>query len=213
MYNVIVYCMYSAEGPFLISCGNRETTLYWRVDNSNKVSASPDVKTASIFFLTSTDNDQHPFEFMITYYGEDKDALMRPKGILDPMSKEERLAPLPQYLDGSVSLLGYNDGPLEVKPNVAEENARFVIYSRVFDVYAPVDIKEWELGEQFFINCSRRRFRMDGYVAVSAIKTTDEYTTLITPFQQNHNGIDTWMLFRLMPEEYRSRELNENPAR
>ena len=204
--------MYSAEGPFLISCENRETTLYWRVDNSNKVSASPDVKTASIFFLTSTDDDQHPYEFMITYYGEDKDALMRPKGTLDPMSKEERLAPLPQYLDGSVSLLGYNDGPLEVKPNVTEENARFVIYSRVFDVYAPVDIKEWELGEQFYINCSRRRFRIDGYVAVSAIKTTDEYTTLITPFQQNHNGIDTWMLFRLMPEEYRSGELNENPA-
>ena len=207
-----IACMYSVEGPFLISCGNRQTTLYWRVDDSNKVSATPDVATASIFFLTSTDDDEHPHEFMIAYYGEDKDALMRPKGTLDPMSKEERLAPLPQYLDGSVSLLGYNEGPLEVKPNVAEENARFVIYNGVFDVFAPVAVKEWELGEQFFINCSRRRFRIDGYVAVSATKTTGEYATSIIPSQQSHNGVDTWMLFRLMPVEYRSGDLNEHPS-
>ena len=147
---------------------------------------------------------------MITYYGEDKDALMRPKGTLDPMSKEEPLAPLPLYLDGSVSLLGYSEGPLEVKPNVTEENARFVIYSRVFDVTAPVDVNEWELGEQFFINCSRRRFRWDGYIAVSAIKTQGEYTTSIVPSQQVHNGVDTWMLFRLMPVEHRT--LNEHSA-
>ena len=201
-----------AEGPFLISCGNRETTLYWRVDNSNKVKATPDVATASIFFLTSTDDEQHPCEFMIAYYGEDKDALMRPKGTLDPMSKEEPLAPLPQYLDGSVSRLGYNVGPLEVKPNVAEENARFVIYNAVFDVYAPVDVKEWELGEQFFINCSRRKFRLDGYVAVSETKTEGEYATSIIPSQQSHNSIDTWMLFRLMPVEHRTGELNEHSA-
>ena len=149
---------------------------------------------------------------MIAYYGEDKDALMRPKGTLDPMSKEEPLAPLPQYLDGSVSRLGYNVGPLEVKPNVAEENARFVIYNAVFDVYAPVDVKEWELGEQFFINCSRRKFRLDGYVAVSETKTEGEYATSIIPSQQSHNSIDTWMLFRLMPVEHRTGELNERSA-
>jgi hypothetical protein len=99
-----------------------------------------------------------------------------------------------------------------VKPNVAEENARFVIYNGVFDIYAPVAVKEWELGEQFFINCSRRRLRLDGYIAVSATKTTGEYTTSIIPSQQSHNDVDTWMLFRLMPVEYRSGELSEHPS-
>ena len=200
--------MYSAEGPYLISCGIKDTTLYWKIDNFNKVIATPDVTIASIFFLTSTDDDQHPYEFMITYYGEKEDALMRPRGTLDPMSKENPLAPLPLYLDGSVSLFGYNNGPLEVKPNILEENARFVIHSRVYDVYAPVDASEWELGEAFFINCSRRRFRWDGYVSVKAAKSQDDYTTAIVPSQDSHNGVDTWLLFRLMPAEHRKMTLN-----
>ena len=45
---------------------------------------------------------------MIRYYGEDEDALMRPRGTLDPMAKVKNLAPLPLYLDGRASLFGYN---------------------------------------------------------------------------------------------------------
>ena len=98
-----------AEGPFLISFGNEKMRLYWKVEDNNRVIATPEVENASIFFLTSTGNEEYPHEFMICYYGEDEDALMRPKGTLDPMSKEERIAPLPLYLNGVASISGYNE--------------------------------------------------------------------------------------------------------
>ena len=176
--------------------------LYWKVDDSNKVIATPDAESASIFFLSSTDEEDIPEEFMIGHYGEDKDVLMKPKGTLDPMSKEEPLAALPRYLDGPVSLFGYNNGPLEVKPNVKEENARFVLHNRVFEGYQPAAVKSWEMGEEFYINCSRRRFCWDGYLAVKKTNTLD-FTTVIVPNQENHNGTDTWLLFRLMPVEHK----------
>ena len=176
--------------------------LYWKVDDSNKVIATPDVESASMFFLSSTDEEDIPEEFMISYYGEDKDVLMKPKGTLDPLSKEEPLGALPLYLDGPVSLFGSNSGPLEVKPNVKEENASFVLHNRVFEGYQAAAVKSWEQGEEFYISCSRRRFRWDGYLAVKKTNTLD-FMTVIVPYQENHNGINTWLLFRLMPVEYK----------
>ena len=130
-YTLCTYIKF-AEGPFLISCGNDKMCLYWKIDDCKNIVATSDVTTASIFYVTSTDDDSHPYEFMILYYGEDENATMRPKGALDPTSKEETLSPLPLYVNGSVSLFGYNDGPLEVKTNVKEENVRFVLHSRIF---------------------------------------------------------------------------------
>ena len=42
---------------------------------------------------------------MINYYGEDRDILMKPKGIVGPLSRGSGvpLAPLPHYLNGPVS--------------------------------------------------------------------------------------------------------------
>ena len=127
---------------------------------------------------------------------------MRPKGALDPMSKKESLAPLPLYIDGTVSLFGYNDGPLQLKPNVKEENIRFVLHNRVFDGYEPVDFNSWMLGEEFYINCSRRRFRWDGYLSVKKT-TSQDFITAIVPSERIHNGVDTWLLFRLIPFDHR----------
>ena len=155
-----------------------------------------------MFFLSSTDEEDIPEEFMISYYGEDKDVLTKPKGTLDPMSKEEPLAALPRYLDGPVSLFGYNYGPLEVKPNVKEENARFVLHNRVFEGYQPAAYMSWEMGEEFFINCSRRKFRWNGYLAVKKVNF-DDFITAIVPSQDKHDGVDTFLLFRLMPIEYK----------
>ncbi len=193
---------HSAEGPYLISCGNEKMKLYWKIEDNSIVRATPDVEAASIFFLISTDDERYPYEFMIRYYGEDKDVLTKPRGTLDPKSKEENLAPLPLYLNGTASLFGYNDGPLEMKPNVTEENARFVLHNRVHSRYEPVDFNSWMLGDEYFISCSRRRFKWDGYLSVKKTESLD-YITAILPSQEYHNGFDTWLLFRLMPVEYR----------
>ena len=193
------------EGPFLITSGNEKMRLYWKVDDSKRVIATPEVENASIFFLTLTDSEEYPYEFMICYYGEDEDALMRPKGTLDQITKEVCIAPLPLYLNGAASIFGYNEGPLEVKSNVKEENTRFVLHNRVFDgQYEPEDFNSWLLGEEFYINCRRRRFRWDGYVAVKKTKLLD-FIVGIVPSQKYHNGVDTWLLFRLMPVQCRNR--------
>ena len=178
--------------------------LYWEIEDNCIVRATPDVEAASIFFLVSTDDESYPYEFMIRYYGEDEGVLTRPRGASDPKSRDETLAPLPLYLNGTASIFGYNDGPLEMKPNVTEENARFVLHNRVHSKYEPVDFNSWMLGEKYFISCSRRRFKLDGYLSVKKTKTLD-YNTAIVPSQEYHNGFDTWLLFRLMPVEYRKR--------
>ena len=196
----------SVEGPYLISCGNEKLRLYWKIGDNNTVKATPDVEDASIFFLISTGDQRYPHEFMICYHGEDEDALTRPRGILDPKSKEEDLAPLPLYLNGTASLFGYNAGPLEVKPNVTEENTRFILHNRVHSRYESIDFNSWMLGDEYFINCSRRRFKWDGYLSVKKTKLVLDYSTAIVPTQDYHNGLDTWMLFRLMPVEYRHRK-------
>ena len=179
--------------------------IYWKVDDTKKVIATPNVESASIFFLSSTDDKDIPQEFMISYYGEDKNVLMKPKGALDQLSKEESLAPLPCYLDGPVSIFGYNSGPLQLKPNVKEENARYVLHNRVFEGYHPATVKSWEQGEEFYINCSRRRYRWQGYVAVKKTNTTDFMTTIVR-YRNKHNGVDMWLLFRLMPVELKSQK-------
>ena len=148
---------------------------------------------------------------MIGYHGEDPEVLMKPKGALDPMSKEKPLAPLARYLNATVSMLGYNSGPLEVKSNLNETDARLVLHNRVFDGYEPIDYNSWMLGEKFYVNCSRRRFSWDGYIAVKQTKSLD-YITAVVPTQQSHNEVDTWLLFRLMPVEYKTQKLGEETA-
>ena len=176
----------SVGGPYHIFCGSKDQRLYLKVNESNKVKATLDIKTASRFFLSPTNDDIHPHEFMIEYHEEDRST---PEG--------KALAPLPHYLNGTASLFGYNDGPLEVKLNVTEENARFVLHSRVLDDYAPVDVSSWTQGEGFYINCSRRRFKWDGYISVKETKP-QEFVTAIVPSENSHNDIDTWQLFRLI---------------
>ena len=109
-------------------------------------------------------------------------------------------------------MFGRNKGPLELMPNVSEANTRFVLHSRVFDKNEPVNLDTWMLGEEFYINNSRRPFKWDGYLAVKKMNLLD-FKTVIVPFESSHNGIDTWQLFRLMPAEHRSMKSNDEPER
>ena len=61
-----------------------------------------------------------------------------------------------------------------MKAIAKEVNACFALHDRVFDgQYEPVDTRSWLLGEEFYVNCSRRRFRWDGYVAVKKTQLLD----------------------------------------
>ena len=143
--------------------------------------------------------------------GRVKDSSLTSK--VEPPPKEEPLAPLPHYLNGGASIFGYNEGPLEVKLNVTAENARFVLHSRVSDDYTPVDLNSWEHGEAFYINCSRHRFKWEGYVSIKETKAqkykltaAHQYITAIVPTEHSHNDVDTWLLFRLIRVKGRDQE-------
>ena len=68
----------------------------------------------------------------------------------------------------------------------------------------PVDTGIWLSGrDAYFINCARRKWKKDGYLAVSELRT--EYRVGCAASKADHeNG--KWMLFRLLPKMQESPE-------
>ena len=67
----------------------------------------------------------------------------------------------------------------------------------------PVSLSDWIEGEQFYINCSRRAFKIDGYVAMVKLASEDEtqkkYKTVTLPSISDPSSSTKGMLFRLHP--------------
>ena len=63
-----------------------------------------------------------------------------------------------------------------------------------------VDLTTWTLSRDvFFINCSRRKFRRDGYLCVKEGLESGSLSVSCVPSLKEHNDLDTFMLFRLLP--------------
>ncbi len=83
-------------------------------------------------------------------------------------------------------------------------NAQFSLHSRLFKKHtAPVDLREWVLGnDQFFINCARRSGRIDGFLATKRVTQRGaaqaEYTSACVPSIKYHNEVDAFTLFSLI---------------
>ncbi len=120
---------------------------------------------ASPFYIISTEDKLHPADFFIAYYGEKE---MNEKSF---RSQEYKRPSLPLYLAAKSNVLGYCEGPLIVKDSVEIAQARFCLHSRVqYSSYmcpsTPVSWNTWLEGEKFYINCSNRSFRVNGYIAM-----------------------------------------------
>ena len=182
MCKIIIYISPPAEGPFLIACGpddkpedkpdDEPVTVYWQVkEDTRQVHGTTKIKEASLFYIIKTDSSRHPYEFYIGYVGKDLSALERPKGPADPLSKSVgALAPIPQYVTADPGMMGSSDHSLRVTAGTHKNHARFTLHSSTVRKYAftraPVDSDKWAEGGGFFINCSRRMFKLDGYVAM-----------------------------------------------
>ena len=176
LLNCILYkliCIY-AEGPFLISCtmNIEHKPVFWKVNQENQIRGTTQVQDASLFYVIPTEDGDHPFEFFIVYYAEDTTAKVMPKSLYDHMTRSfQQAVPLPQYITGEGNLFGYSSRPLELNSSVFVRQARFAIYSRIIHaammcLSSPVTSASWIEGEEFFVKCSRRRFRADGYLAM-----------------------------------------------
>ena len=155
------------EGPSLIACGPDKdgVTVYWSVKD-NEVRGTTDIKEASLFYILKTEDGKHPHEFYIGYVGDDVWAQVHP----NPMSKSQVLAPAPHYLTADLKTTGWTNEPLGVTAGTHRGRARFMLHNSAVRKYAftrtPIDSDKWAEGGGYFINCARRSFRLDGYVAM-----------------------------------------------
>ena len=187
--------------------------MFWKVNQENQIRGTTQVQDASLFYVIPTDDGNHPFEFFIVYYGEDKAARCVPKSLPDSITRSSQQAvPLPHYVSGEGNLFGYSSRPLELKSSVFEQQARFAIHSRIVHaammcLSSPVTSASWIEGEEFYVKCSRRRFRADGYLAMkreshpsSRRRSADAggtYKTVILPKVRTNASANTGLLFRL----------------
>jgi hypothetical protein len=147
-------------------------TVYWQVrEDSREVQGTSEKKDASLFYIIKTDSSRHPHDFYIGYVGNDLSALELPKGPANPMSKSKAaLAPIPHYVTADLGMMGSSNQPLRVTAGTHKNRARFTLHSSTVRKYAftrtPVDTDKWAEGGGYFINCSRRMFKLDGYVAM-----------------------------------------------
>lgn len=207
----IIY--YYTEGPFLISCMVDDKQVYWTVNKQYQLMGTTIIQQASPFYVIPTEQN-HPCEFFVVYYGESKDARKQPRSLRDPVIKYSKQASLPRYLSSNANMFGYSDQPLKLISSATAEATRFclnekIIASTLMCFSTAVSPESWIDGDEFFINCSRRILRIDGYLAIKRKLIPAErgqldsiYASVILPTVSS-DMINKGMLFRLQPAEHR----------
>ncbi|XP_019850064.1 PREDICTED: uncharacterized protein LOC109580919 [Amphimedon queenslandica] len=189
-----------SNGPFLISCGVA-SGLFLAVDpETHAVKATNEVTKATNFQIIPSDDKYN--EFYITYHEEIGRVLRKRRYSVFCTSDPGSTAAL--YLNAPVNMRGCNDGPLYMSDTVSDESSRFVLHSRIIhNKVSPVSISTWTNGtEMFFLNCSRRKRKINGYLAVKRVRergAADTYITACMSSRKYHNGTSVHMLFQLIP--------------
>ena len=177
------------------------------------VSATTDRTAASFFYIIPNDDGQHPYEFRIGWAGDDIKRHLKRKPSMHVLLPDTPgyLEPLFRYLDARVGFYGSNPGPLYLKSELHNQYSRLSLHNRVIgDNKAPTDTRVWGYGnEEFFINCARRRFKRDGFIAIKriAVRTgnrqlEERFVTMCLPSEKYHDERNVWMLFRLYPAQF-----------
>lgn len=196
---------FPTAGPFYVAFGPEQKLQYWKIKNETQLFGTPHLKEASHFYVVSSASGDHPYEFHIAYRGEDETPHQPSlvKQSLPPMKTKTTTKPIPRYLDAGVDPIGGNPGPLQLKYHVSKRS-RLLLIRRVADEDGPVDPTTWTEGkDMFFLNCARRKFKWDGYVAMTrnGSQIEEEWKSNCYPRRQGHNDENRRMLFRLIPVE------------
>ena len=218
LYNNIHYLI---DGPFFITCGSGGDGPFLRVDptNHDAVVATRDISTASPFYILPNDNPDIPNEFYIAHYEDISDThkVTRRKSEISVFSEHRsKISSVPKYLEAPLNWLGRNRGPLFMRDTVSEESSRFVLHHRVInnDKPRPNPLNSWVSGgDMFYINCSRRRHRKDGYLCIRRIhlrqprqQDNEDFITACVRDIGYHDNVNVFMLFRLLSGYYLSHE-------
>ena len=192
---------HTKEGPFLISCKIDNESIYWRANEDHtQVIGTEFEEEASLFYIVPTEDLYHPSEFFITYY---ENRIFDAK---DPFMKLQiKKSKQPRYLVTDSNVFGSSSGPLHLGSTVRVQQARFSLHSRVLPSFAcmmcmatPVSLSSWLEGEKFYINCSHRSFKIDGYIAMKQQESEPNYKTVTVPTMKDpRKNTDIGMLFCL----------------
>ena len=166
------FLYYTTEGPYLISAEVGEKSVFWKVNESDQLTATESAADASLFYIIPAEDSTNPSDFHIAYWPDKArhggtahvDNLFRTHNKKGP--------PVPYYLSCDTNLFGQGKGtsPLTLKTTVKLRQARFCLHSRVQSSFfmctsTPVSLNSWFESEQFFIKCSHHFFKIDGYIA------------------------------------------------
>ncbi len=196
--------------------------VYWCVSKEdNTVYGTTRLAEASSFHIITTGDSKYPSEFFIVHWQGDRQLVTN---VNDPeVRSRPKMTNLPLYLTTNTGIFGKSEGPLQLKSTVLTNQARFCLHSRVQSTFAcmmclstPVSLSDWIEGEQFYINCSRRAFKIDGYIAMAMVKLASEgqvhqYKTVTLPSisDPSCSSTEAGMLFRLKsPEIDKSKTVN-----
>ena len=174
------------------------------------VGATTNQAAASLFYIFPNDDGLHPYEFRIGWAGDNLERQLKHNPSLHALHPDTPgyMEPLFRYLDARVGFYGSNPGPLYLKSELHNQHSRLSLHNRVIgNNKAATDTKVWSYGnEEFFINCARRRFKKDGFVAVKRIRVRtghrqveERFVTMCLPNEKYHDEQNVWMLFRLFP--------------
>ena len=208
--SLLLHDFYIIDGPFLITCGI-VSGLFLEVDpETHAVGATTDASKATRFQIIPSDDKYN--EFYIAYQ-EEKSRILRRRRY-SVFHGSEPGSTVAMYLNAPVNIRGQNNGPLYMSDTVSDESSRFVLHSRIIqNKVSPVSISTWTSGnEMFYINCSRRKRRINGYLALKRERQRgqDTYITACMGSRKYHNSSSVYMLFQLIPSYLAENETEED---
>ena len=110
---------------------------------------------------------------------------------------------IPRYLNTPIQRGGYCPGPLQLKLNVKDHDARFTLINRIIKGSNPVSTAPWlSHRDIFFIKCARRGFNKHAFLAVQQRARDSRWTTCCVKSKGGEDSNNTFMLFRLLPKTY-----------
>ncbi len=190
----------------------KEIDVYLCVSKNNCVYGTKEISEASQFHVIPTGDPKHPNEFFIVHWRGNRHRLTN---VNDPIVQSRgKKTNLPFYLTTNTNVFGESEGPLRLKSTFLTNQARFCLHSRGQATFAfmmclshPVSLSDWIEGEQFYINCSRRAFKIDGYISIVQEKETEvqkkktekmyEFKTATSPSISDPSSKTNGMLFQL----------------
>ena len=178
----------------MIMCAGQNIYLTVNRYNQHEVEGTENPAEASLFYFVPTDDGGNPLDFHIAYYDEDIESTV-----------EHSQSDVARYLEAPINAKGECSSPLYMKHSIKVRNSRFTLRSRLSKKHCKSHLSEWVSGEEaFYISCAmNKKVQHGSYFGVKRMGSTDIkkhlFMTMCLPSIHHHNGINTFMLFQLVP--------------